>query len=186
VTVHEALRLGGYGAWNYVRVTPDVRGYVPIVWGVVLAARLSVGALFVLSSGPELDDTSARLGPQSYRLRGGGANGNRGFYAGQLGDGIDGGTRRYEGSLELRVPLGPDLGVVVFGDIGDVSQGKRLRFDHLNTAAGLGLRYYALFGAIRLDAAWRIPDWQRVGAEEDPVELEALPSALHLTIGEAF
>ena len=185
--VQEARRLGGYGSWNYVRLLPDVRGYVPLLWDVVLAARFALGILWVQEAASDLDPTSALLGPQTYRLRGGGAYSNRGFAAGRLGDGITGGSRRWEGSLELRVPLGGDLGAAVFGDVGDVHRETRFRFTHLNTALGFGLRYYSLLGALRFDAAWRVPGLQVVGGGDEP-ELEAsvLPSAFHLTIGEAF
>ena len=189
VLVQEAFELGGYGSWNYVRVTPDVRGYVPLMWDFVLAARFAVGATFISSRSDKLDPTSARLGPVPYRLRGGGANSNRGFAAGELGAGTDGGIRRYEGSIEVRIPLGQDLGVVLFGDVGDVSQGKRIRFDHTNTALGFGLRYFTILGAIRLDLGWLVPGLQRIGDSGDPandVKVKVTPSAWHLTIGEAF
>jgi outer membrane protein assembly factor BamA len=194
VLVQEASRLGTYGAWDYIRVLPDVRGYVPVLWDVVLAARFALGALFVLDHAESLDPISARLGPQTYRLRGGGANSNRGFPAGRLGDGIDGGTRRWEGSLEMRVPLGGDFGVTLFGDVGDVfgdvmnpRRNTRFRFKHLNAALGFGLRYHSILGALRFDAAWRVPAWQVIGEQSDEkVKVGVLPSAVHLTIGEAF
>ncbi|MGD8858585.1 MAG: BamA/TamA family outer membrane protein [Myxococcales bacterium] len=186
LTAQEAVQLGGYGSWTYLRLTPDVRGYVPVFWDMALAARFALGMLMIQSADGDLDPTSARLGPQSYRLRGGGANSNRGFYPGQLGDGLEGGIRRWEGSLELRVPLGTDFGVVAFGDVGDVHQQASFRFDHLNTAAGLGLRYYTLFGALRLDAAWRVPGLQRAGGGGPSTNTGIAPSAIHLTIGEAF
>jgi hypothetical protein len=192
---------------------PDLRAYVPLPLGSVLAARFALGALVVLSSSsrldcprevPNCDDASKRLGPQSYRLRGGGANCNRGFLAGRLDDNYDsngvpsstraGGTRRWESSVELRVPVGESLGVVLFADAGDVSdvgrrdhRHARFRFSHLNTALGFGLRYFSVIGAIRLDAAWRVPGWQVLSNEPDYFQSKgALPSAVHLTIGEAF
>ncbi len=189
VLLQEAFQLGGYGSWNYIRVTPDVRGYVPLMWDFVLAARFAVGATFIMSRADDLDPTSNRLGPVPYRLRGGGANSNRGFAAGELGAGTDGGIRRYEASLEMRIPLGEDFGVVLFGDAGDVSQGERIRFDHTNVAVGFGLRYFTILGAIRFDAGWRVPGLQRIGGSADPendIEVSVGPSAWHLTIGEAF
>lgn len=194
VGLQEAFRLGSYGSWNYVRVTPELRGYVPLMWDFVLAARFAIGALFIHGErANDLDAKSRLLGPQSYRLRGGGANSNRGFAAGRLGAQTEGGIRRWEASLELRIPLGEDVGFVMFGDMGDVSdvddadRGERFRFDHLNTALGVGLRYFTILGAIRFDVGWRIPGWQIAG-EPDPegFELEGWPSAAHLTIGEAF
>jgi translocation and assembly module TamA len=202
VITQEAASLGSYGAWDYFRVLPEVRGYVPLMWDVVLAARFAMGALFILDSARDLDPISAQLGPTAYRLRGGGANSNRGFAAGRLGDSSDGGSRRWEGSLELRVPLGGDVGVTLFGDVGDVYGGVQMlmpgekykpratpfRFKHVNTALGFGLRYHSILGALRLDLAWRVPGWQIIGSseKEEPVKSGALPSAVHLTIGEAF
>jgi translocation and assembly module TamA len=197
-TVQEAMQLG-YGSWDYVRVLPEARAYQRLPLRIVLAQRLAIGALFVIDRDEALDPTSQLLGPQVYRLRGGGANSNRGFSPGRLGAGLDGGTRRWEASFEVRVPLNDDLGFVLFFDGGDVDAGDfdaetgevsrpaRIRFTHLNAAAGLGLRYYNIIAPIRFDAGWRIPPWQVVGGGPQPdVELEVLPSALHLTLGEAF
>jgi outer membrane protein assembly factor BamA len=189
VVVQEAFRLGSYGSWDYIRVSPDFRGYVPLMWDFVLAARFAVGALFISDRAGNLDDNSERLGPTPYRFRGGGANSDRGFSAGKLGDGLSGGIRKYEGSLELRIPLGRDFGTVLFGDVGDVGRGARIRFDHTNAAIGFGFRYFTILGAIRLDAGWRVPGLQRIGDRADPandVEVHPWPSAMHLTIGEAF
>jgi translocation and assembly module TamA len=189
VTAQQALQLGGYGSWDYLRVAPDLRGYLPLMWDFVLAARFALGALFVMDADSALDSTSKKLGPQSYRLRGGGANSNRGFGAGKLGvgAGLEGGIRRFEGSLELRIPFGSDFGMALFGDVGDVNQGKAFRFDYLNAAVGFGLRYYTILGPIRFDAGWRVPGLQRLGSAPEPrVRVKVPPSAAHLTIGQAF
>lgn len=187
MNAQQAFQLSGYGSWDYVRVAPDLRGYLPLMWDFVLAARVALGALFILDADPALDPTSERLGPQSYRLRGGGANSNRGFSAGTLGAGLDGGIRRFEGSIELRIPFGSDFGMALFGDIGDVNQGKTVRFDHLNAAVGFGLRYFTILGPLRFDAGWRIPGLQVLGGAPDKrVRVKVLPSAAHLTIGQAF
>jgi translocation and assembly module TamA len=187
--MQEAFKLGSYGSWNFIRVEPDLRGYVPLMWDFVLAARFALGAMFIQSRGEGLDDTSYKLGPQSYRQRGGGANGNRGFAAGELGAGSKGGIRSYEASLELRIPFGSDFGMVLFGDVGNVTRGKAFHFEQLNAAAGFGLRYFTIIGAIRFDVAWRIPGLQVIGEGEEPdLPDQALfnPAAFHLTIGEAF
>jgi outer membrane protein assembly factor BamA len=202
-TLQEAVMLG-YGSWTYVRWLPEVRAYQRLFWGIVLAERVAFGALFVMdydasvdeSGEPALDPTSRRLGPQNYRLRGGGATSNRGYAAGELGDGIDGGKRRWEATVELRIPLGGDLGMAAFFDTGDVNACTPvgdseedgpcgLRFNHPNAATGLGLRYYTPFAPIRFDLGWRIPSLQRLGdAEEDPKFEKGLE--WHLTLGEAF
>jgi outer membrane protein assembly factor BamA len=181
----ESSRLGSYGSWDYLRILPEVRGYVPLFLDMVLAARFATGALYVYESAAGLDPKTAVLGPEVYRLRGGGPTSNRGFASGRLGAGTEGSSRRFEGSLELRIPLGGDLGLVFFGDIGDVW--TSFRWNYLNTAAGFGLRYYTLIGAIRFDAGWRIPGAQVIGHEPSPVyKANGWPSAVHLTIGEAF
>ncbi len=77
--------------------------------------------------------------------------------------------------------------VGVLAETGAVSRAARIRFTHLNAAAGVGLRYYSIIAPIRFDAGWRIPPWQVVGGGPEPdVETGVLPSALHLTLGEAF
>jgi outer membrane protein insertion porin family/translocation and assembly module TamA len=177
----------------------DARMYLPLPWSIVLAARFALGAIFVSNPKDSLDARSKRLGPQNYRLRGGGAASNRGFLAGRLGDSEYGGTRRWEGSLELRIPVGGDFGFVAFGDVGDVSDaagetvlpGAPLKlptfeFRRLNAATGFGLRYFSVLGAIRLDVGWRIPGLQVVGQRDDGVTFGVGPSAVHFTIGEAF
>lgn len=194
-TIQEAIRINGYGSWNYIRWLPEIRGYQRLFWRIVLAERFGFGALFIdeESSDQSLDPTSLSVGPESYRLRGGGANSNRGFSAGKLGVGTDGGTRRWEATVELRIPLGESVGLTLFFDAGDVNKAPDVRWDRLNAATGLGLRYYTPFAPIRFDAGWRIPGLQSLSgaprpmddATEDP-QLKPMPSAMHLTIGEAF
>jgi translocation and assembly module TamA len=198
--VQESAKFGGYASWDYFRMIPDARVYLPLPWSIVFAARFALGAIFVYNPVNGLDDRSRRLGPQPYRLRGGGAGSNRGFLAGRLGASEFGGTRRWEGSVELRIPIGGDFGLTLFGDVGDVSDaaaqettipGARIplptfEFRRLNAATGLGLRYFSVLGAIRLDAGWRIPGLQTVGESDDGLTLGLRPSAVHFTIGEAF
>lgn len=195
--IQESSKLGGYGSWNYVRIVPDLRAYVPLPLSIVLAARFALGALLIEEeNGSLLDQRSARLGPNAYRLRGGGASSNRGFAAGTLGDSKYGGTRRFEGSVELRIPLGSTFGFVAFFDVGNVTdpgtddQGHAnksdFRFKQLNAATGFGLRLFTILGSIRFDSGWRIPGLQTLGVKNDGITFGFWPSALHLTIGEAF
>lgn len=203
-----SLQEGGFfmpASWSYLRVAPEARGYIPLPVGMVLAARFSLGAMFIKSADTQLDAVSAALGPNRYRVRGGGPTGNRGFIAGQLGDGPggdptmdlsfsanSGGLRKWEASLELRVRLSESFGLVFFTDMGDVNRDDSFRFDHLNTAVGGGIRYLTSVGAFRIDMAGLVPGGRIVG-EADPApfhELDLLftrfPGAIHLTIGEAF
>jgi translocation and assembly module TamA len=194
LSVHEALPIMPL-SWSYTRIMPDVRGYVPLGLGLVLAARFAVGAIFIHSKDPKLDDEQERLGPQTYRLRGGGAQSNRGFLPGQLGDSLQGGIRSWEGSLELRIPLAENFSIVGFGDVGDVhgslTSSSHFRFKRPNTSFGGGLRYRTIVGPIRLDVAYRPQKLQRADGtspEADEMNLAGLKfrGAIHLTIGEAF
>ncbi len=124
---HEAFRLpNDIASWNYIRITPEARGYVPLGLGIVLAGKFELGWIKILSASDKLDEVSKLLGPQAYRLRGGGATSNRGFAPGRLGDSLNGGTHRWGASLELRVPLSKDFYVVGFSDVGDVNAGANL------------------------------------------------------------
>lgn len=207
MTAHEAVREWG-PSWTYIRLTPDMRGYAPLGLGIVLASRVALGWLEVLNSSDKLDQQARILGANAYRLRGGGANSNRGFAAGRLGDGLTGGTRRWEASLELRVPLTKSLFIVGFGDMGDVNAGfdvirtyngervvptfvKRyggFRFDHLNTAVGGGLRYHTPIGPVRLDVAGRpsVLGWHSNDDQRMNLGFAKFRGAVQLTIGEAF
>jgi outer membrane protein assembly factor BamA len=178
--------------WTMFRLAPEARGYLPLPLDAVFAARFAIGAIFIQNSDASLDAISRQLGPTSYRLRGGGANSNRGFLPGQLGAGIQGGLRRWESSAELRFAFGQSLGLVGFMDFGDVNDSPVYRFGDLNTSAGFGLRYHTVIGVLRLDAGFRIPAWQRVDGS-DGIEANAhtlpwssTPGAVHFTIGESF
>jgi outer membrane translocation and assembly module TamA len=193
-TLQEAVRPFGYGSWNYIRWLPDARAYQRLFWRIVLAERFAYGGIYIdeaASDQENLDPEVLPLGPESYRLRGGGANSNRGFPAGELGVGPKGGIRRWEASVELRVPLGESVALALFFDVGDVNDEARTRWKRWNAATGLGLRYYTPFAPIRFDAGWRIPSLQAIGDEIIPMDeevkpTEIIPSAMHLTIGEAF
>lgn len=218
---------GGLSSWDYVRFTADARGYVPLGLGIVLAARFAIGMTEVLGA-YGLDPQNAydlyHLGPFSEQLVGGGSVSNRGYPAGYLGDvervAIDarplpdgseahravllsGGIRRWEASIELRIPLTPDLGLVLFTDAGDVTRLPEFRFYLPQISPGFGLRLKTVVGTIRFDWGFRIPGIQAIGADTRPVACAsdtqtdcrpvsdvnigvAIPGALHLTIGEAF
>jgi len=178
--------------WTQFRLVPEARGYLPLPLDIVFAARFALGAIFIVDASSDLDELSRELGPTSYRLRGGGANSNRGFLPGELGVGVQGGLRRWESSAELRFAFGESLGLVGFLDMGDVNDGHEFRFGYLNSSAGGGLRYHTVIGVLRLDLGFRIPAWQRAdgsdGIESDANKLpwSRTPGALHFTIGESF
>jgi outer membrane translocation and assembly module TamA len=210
--------------WNYVRVLPDARGYVPLPLGMVLAMHARMGLMEITASDidvPNAPDNKPQqqliegyrqrlhdVGPLRQRLRGGGSISVRGYDPNELGDVVQvderldsGGLRLWEASLELRVPLTANFGVVLFADIGDVTREKRFRFSQLQTTLGFGLRYKTLVGPIRLDVGLAPPGLQNIGGDQRDRQAyneNAMPipypeshvfgtlGAWHFTIGEAF
>ncbi len=194
-----------FRSWQYIRVTPEVAGYFPLPLSSTLAMRFGVGAMFIFGASDKIDQVGAELGPQNYRLRSGGPTSHRGFVAGFLGPQMDpdnpdflvnsGGLRRWEASVEWRVPITPSFGTAVFTDVGDVNRDLRqgaggFRFDYLHAAVGFGFRYQIPgIGPARLDLGFLIPRGQIIGEPPPPTTFKMfgkVPGALHFTIGEAF
>jgi len=214
LSLQEGSRYLG-GGYDYVRIWPEIRGYVP-VGPVVVAARIQAGMLMTYS-----DSTSSVL----TRFFLGGSTTERGFGTQQLSPslvacryrdpekpsvcldaeqagkdpGTDvtevlpiGGNAMVGGNLEVRIPLPASIGVVAFVDVGEVvPEPGDLRLDLVNIAVGLGLRYRTLFGPLRLDAAYRVndPPLGFIRAPDLPQGAEPDPIwrfALHFSIGEAF
>jgi len=195
-------------SWQYVRVTPEVRGYAPLPLSSTLAFRFGIGAMFVFARDrARLDLIGQALGPQNYRLRSGGPTSHRGFFGGFLGDPgsvaylnqegrdarNDGGLRRWEAGVEWRVPVTQAFSSALFMDFGDVNRGKAFRFNYIRAAAGFGFRYQTPVGPIRLDFGFLIPRWQVIGGEAPPNAFNifrfirgGVPGAIHFTIGESF
>jgi outer membrane protein assembly factor BamA len=181
------------GDWDYIRVTPDVRGYVSLPFGLVLAGRARLGIMEITDTtiaapAPGYETANSweerlrgeaqarlrELGPLRQRLRGGGNNSVRGYSANTLGDVLSvgnivdsGGLRQWEASIELRASLTASFGAVLFLDVGDVSIEKRFRFNVPQTSFGLGLRYRTVIGPIRLDFGLAPKGLQVIG-ETDP------------------
>jgi outer membrane protein insertion porin family/translocation and assembly module TamA len=195
-------------SWQYIRVTPEVRGYAPLPLSSTLAFRFGIGAMFLFSRDQNrLDLVGQALGPQNYRLRSGGPTTHRGFFGGFLGDPAsidslnregsdarnDGGLRRWEAGVEWRVPVTQAFATALFMDFGDVNRGGAFRFNYIRAAAGFGFRYQTPVGPIRLDFGFLIPKWQVVGGAPPPNAFNifsfirgGVPGAIHFTIGEAF
>ncbi|MBN1654942.1 MAG: BamA/TamA family outer membrane protein [Deltaproteobacteria bacterium] len=188
--------------WDYLRVTPEARGYLPLPLRMVLAGRVRMGILLISDSqigdDPELQELRD-YGPIRYRLRGGGSNSVRGYNPNTLGDTVwecgrlySGGLRQWEASLELRVPLTVDLGTVVFVDVGDVTIEEVFRFYYPHTTVGFGFRYDTIVGPLRFDFGF-LPKGLQTFGEFDPPKsnlppgkIFGLDGAFHITIGEAF
>ncbi len=181
--VEEGSKAAG-GEFEYVRITPDLRGYVPL-GKLVLAARGRFGMI------------TGEL-PITQRYLAGGASSQRGFPErrlaptvtrvledGTLVSAVVGGGALLETGIELRVPIGTwrklKLGTVAFLDGADVTErAGDLDPAHLHWAAGLGLRVATPVGPVRLDVGYRL---NRAGTGE----LRAGERfAFHLSLGEAF
>jgi len=169
--------------WTTFQIAPDARAFLPLPLATTLAFRLALAAILVSDARPDLDPVSRALGPNAYRLRGGGAQSNRGFVAGELGVGSDGGIRRWESSVELRLRLGSEFGITLFYDMGDVNDQPHFRFDEANPAAGFGFRHLSPVGTLRADFGFRLGE---LDADAQDHTLFGQPGALHITIGEAF
>jgi translocation and assembly module TamA len=206
----------------------EVRGYLPVGDRLVLAGRFAAGALLIFDT-HQVDAPSSydldELGPLSEQLQAGGISSHRGYRRGGLGasrravsaaptnDGspmqyqpvlIAGGTRRWEGSLELRMRISRKLGGVVFVDAGNVTRRANLELGTLNLACGLGVRYRTKLGMLRAEWAFRPEALQRIGpralqgapracidrqdvdCRPTPMLLGSIPGAFHLAFAEPF
>ncbi len=176
------------GAYSYVSVMPDLRGYLPLLGGSVLAAHARYGAIYGQV-------------PPTERLFSGGTNSQRGFSERQLSPrfiGINpethkmvtapipyGGAGLIDTSIEARVPLttvkNMPLGTAVFLDGGDVTEAPSgLDPIKLHWAIGVGLRLMTIVGPVRFDVGYRL---NRTGPTEPA---PGSHYAYHLAIGEAF
>jgi outer membrane protein assembly factor BamA len=185
VRVDEGTQFAG-SALNFFRVTPELRGFLPIPsTALVIATRARMGRLY--------GDI-----PVTERYFSGGATTQRGFSERRLAPSLTGevdgstvtvpigGTDLFESNVELRSPIatvrGMRVGGVVFLDGADVvdSAQQKIELSNLHWAAGVGLRLFTLVGAVRADFGYRL---NRTGAmEPDP----GRPFAFHLSIGEAY
>jgi translocation and assembly module TamA len=135
----------------YLRVDLAASIYQPVDLGreVILAARLRMGTI----AGASLDQIAA-----TRRFYSGGGGSVRGFGFQGVGpqdaDGQpEGGRSLAEVSFEARIAVTPTIGVVPFLDGGMVDGSALPDFGSLRWGAGLGLRYNAGFGPLRIDLA---------------------------------
>ncbi|HEY4071055.1 MAG TPA: BamA/TamA family outer membrane protein [Sphingomicrobium sp.] len=165
----------GHGqSLTYVRSQIDASAYKPVSDRVVVAGRIRLGTIV------GADDFD--LAP-SRRFYSGGGGSVRGYGYQQLGpkdaDGDPiGGRGLAEFALEARIRLsqfGGNFGVVPFFDGGSLSTATFPDFKQWRFAAGMGVRYYSLFGPIRIDVG--IPLNRQKG--DGPV-------AVTVSLGQAF
>jgi len=94
---------------------------------------------------------------------------------------IQGGSSMINGNLELRFPLYKSFGMVLFQDIGILSQTGLAGFKGpWFPTSGFGLRYKTPIGAFRFDIGWKWKDHKSRESSRD------CSYAWYLTLGEAF
>jgi outer membrane protein insertion porin family len=82
-----------------------------------------------------------------------------------------GGTSLLEGSVEVRVPLTPQLWEgAAFLDLGHVwGENDKVRLGDLELTPGLGVRYFSPIGPIRVDLAYRLNSREALSVVTDKV-----------------
>jgi translocation and assembly module TamA len=159
---------------TYARTQIDASAYHPISDRIVVAGRIRLGTIV------GADDFM--IAP-SRRFYSGGGGSVRGYGYQQLGpkdvDGDPiGGRGLAEFALETRIRLsqfGGNFGIVPFFDGGSLTTRAMPDFSKWRFAAGAGVRYYSLFGPIRVDLG--IPLNRQKGDG---------PFAVTVSLGQAF
>ena len=165
----------GHGqSLTYARTQIDASAYRPVSDRVVVAGRIRLGTIV------GADDFD--LAP-SRRFYSGGGGSVRGYGYQELGpkdmegDPI-GGRGLAEFAIEARIRLsqfGGNFGVVPFFDGGTLTTSAMPDFSNWRFAAGAGIRYYSLFGPIRIDVG--VPLNRQKGDG---------PFAVTVSLGQAF
>jgi outer membrane protein assembly factor BamA len=181
------------GAFQYEKLTPDVRGYAPLGGRVTLALRAQFGQIF----------TQGNLGsPITRRFYLGGPSSHRGFNYNRLSPQVPsglpgvppipvGGDQMVLLQAELRVNVVQIfkqwLSLAAFFDSGDVvSAGQNVSFGNLYHAVGGGLRYKTVIGTVRFDLGVRLNRLTPFEADGTPNADPGQRFAFHLSVGEAF
>jgi outer membrane translocation and assembly module TamA len=190
------LQLAALGDAEDFRVSPDLRGYVPLGDRVVIAVRWTTGFLFPRNYGDSLlggdgaSEVDRARDLQLLAFRGyfsGGASSNRGYGFREVGPHEvlpflsqitpsdarlpAGGLGLWELSGEIRILITDDFMGVLFLDSSDVVRSLsdyRINYPHLSP--GLGFRYVSQVGSIRFDLGVRPPYLQQIGERHLPPE----------------
>jgi outer membrane protein assembly factor BamA len=196
--VYAAVAAEEGGAWSlgefqYEKLQPELRGYLPLGGRVVMAARVEYGQLF----------TQGELGsPITRRFYLGGPDSHRGFSYDRLAPQVRseqprvaalpiGGDKMVLAQAELRsdlVPFGGNwLAMALFLDAGDATASNdKLDVTQLHYAAGGGLRLKTALGVLRTDLGVRL---NRLTAMQPDGASNPDPGcrlAFHISFGQAF
>lgn len=169
---------------EYVNLSNEIVGYVPLSGSVNLASRLFVGRLFPLGNSADQQDPTTRYRFVRIRYYSGGNDDVRGWQLQQLGpqraiprirpdndpnpdpalppfrdfrlEGV-GGTAKIAGGLEARFPffLGSMWRSAAFLDFGQITEGS-LALSALQFGTGGGIRYDTPVGFLRMDVGFKL------------------------------
>ncbi|MDE3155974.1 MAG: BamA/TamA family outer membrane protein [Acidobacteriota bacterium] len=170
------------GAFNYTLVSADLRHYLGLGHGVVLATRAQAG---------DVEPQGGRNTniPFSKRYFLGGATSIRGWGRYEVSplseSGLPiGGDSMLMGSTELRTPIVGRLGGVMFLDLGNVwRQPDTFQLADLRYAVGAGLRYETPVGPIRFDFGYQLNPIPGLIVSGQP---QTRRWRIHFSIGQAF
>ncbi len=134
-------------AFGYVRVQVDASAYKTLTDKFVLAGRVRFGTI--------LGAPRDAIAPSRRFYAGGGASvrgyGYQGIGPRDPNNDPIGGRSLTEFSIEGRIKLFGNFGLVPFFDAGNIYTDVVPKFSGLQYGTGLGLRYYSNFGPIRID-----------------------------------
>ena len=158
-------------AFGYARLQIDASAYHPVSKRATIAGRIRLGTI----AGAPRD----AVAPSRRFYAGGGAS-VRGYGYQDIGprdpnNAPIGGRSLAEFSLEARVHVFGNFGIVPFFDGGNISTGLVPTFDNLRYGTGIGVRYYSNFGPIRID----------VGTPVNPQKGDPRV-AVYVSLGQAF
>ncbi|SDB40392.1 autotransporter secretion outer membrane protein TamA [Desulfonatronum thiosulfatophilum] len=157
----------------FFKLFSGLSAYLPLMAEerLVLAARGALGSI--------MGEGNLSL-PPNQRFYAGGGGSIRGYAYQSIGPELDGtiigGRSMVETSMELRLRLKNNFGLVAFLDGGQVFSESELRFNEdFMWGAGLGARYYTDFAPIRLDVGFPLNRRDRDDAFQ-----------VYVSIGQAF
>jgi len=172
MTVENSHRITG-AAYEFWKITTDLRFYLPLPGQEVLALRVLSGVIETYGD--------QRGVPFEERFFAGGSNSIRAYRRHFLGP-LDennlptGGNFLFETNLELRKAILEPVGMAIFYELGNVWPEKSsVGLNDLRHGPGFGLRVKTPVGPIRLDFAFKLQ-----------AETKQAPYQIHLSVGQAF
>jgi outer membrane protein insertion porin family/translocation and assembly module TamA len=169
------------GDFNYTSATADLRTYLPVHARVVLAGRVHGGTIDPVAGDDDVPFFKRYFLGGSSSLRGWG----RFEVAPLSAAGLPlGGLSLLEASLEVRTRVWRSLGLVIFGDAGNVwADPWDYRLSDLRYDIGPGLRYLTPIGPLRADFAYQLNPIPGLLVDGEPQDRRW---RIHFSIGQSF